>query len=41
MALNILRSEPSKKVGVGRKQEMVAMSSSYLEQVILSGFNGV
>lgn len=41
IALNMLRSERSKKVSIRRKQKIAAMNSSYLEQVLLSGFNEV
>lgn len=41
MALNMLRLETSKKASIRRKQKMAAMSSAYLEQVILAGINGL
>ncbi len=40
IALNMLRSETSKKASIRRKQKMAAMNSAYLEQVILAGING-
>lgn len=40
IALNMLRLEESKKASIRRKQKMAAMSSGYLEQVILAGING-
>ncbi|WP_428480189.1 transposase [Photobacterium japonica] len=41
MALNMLRAESSKKVSIRRKQKIAAMSSPYLEKVLLAGFNAV
>ncbi|HIF9216284.1 TPA: ISAs1 family transposase [Photobacterium damselae] len=41
MALNMLRAESSKKASIRRKQKIAAMSSSYLERVLLAGFNEV
>lgn len=41
MALNMLRAESSKKASIRRKQKIAAMSSLYLEKVLLAGFNAV
>ncbi len=37
IALNILRSETSKKASIRRKQKMVSMNSAYLKKVINAG----
>lgn len=40
IAINMLRSETSRKASIRRKQKIAAMSSSYLEKVLLASFNG-
>ena len=41
IAVNMLRSENSRKASIRRKQKIAAMSSSYLEKVLLAGFESV
>lgn len=40
IAINMLRAETTRKASIRRKQKIAAMSSSYLEKVLLAGFKG-
>ena len=37
----MLRAETSKKASIRRKQKIAAMSSAYLEKVLVAGFRAV
>ena len=41
IALNMLRSETTKKASIRRKQNIAAMSNRYLDKVLLAGFNSL
>lgn len=40
IALNMLRSEKTKKASIRRKQNIAGMNIAYLDKVLLAGFNG-
>ncbi|WP_335922238.1 ISAs1 family transposase, partial [Shewanella chilikensis] len=41
IALNMLRSEKTKKASIRRKQNIAGMNSAYLDKVLLAGINGM
>lgn len=41
IALNMLRAETSRKASIRRKQNIASMSQSYLDKVLVAGFNAV
>lgn len=41
LALNMLRAETTKKASIRRKKKIASMSSAYLEQILIAGFNSI
>ncbi|GAB3522646.1 ISAs1 family transposase [Photobacterium alginatilyticum] len=41
IAINMLRAETTRKASIRRKQKIAAMSSGYLDKVLLAGFKGM